>query len=100
MPSEEDLKRIHERLDDLFAQSGDVKAAIKRIEEQLGPCKADVEKLKGTVYGNGQTGLIARMTAAESGKVDTLSVKSVVTLVGAIGSLAAAIGGAMALLVK
>ncbi len=100
MPTDEDLKRIHERFDDLCTQTAEVKAAVKRIEDQLAPCKADVAQLKGTVYGNGQTGLTTRVATVESGRVDTLSVKSVVALIAAIGTLAATIGGAFATLLK
>jgi len=105
-----DLTRVHERLDDLFAGQAEVKAALVKIAEGCGPCKALVQKHEDAIYGNGKKGILTildsasqtveRLDSAEQGRVDTLSVKSVVVLVGSIGTLAATIGGAMAALVK
>ena len=95
-----DLTRVHERLDDLFAGQAEVKAALVKIAEGCGPCKALVQKHEVAIYGNGKAGVLTRMEAAEQGRVDTLSVKSVCVLIGAVGTLAGAIGGAMAMLVK
>jgi len=96
----QDLARVHERLDDLFAVQSDVKAALAKIAEGCGPCKTLVQKHETALYGNGKAGVLTRIETAEQGRVDTLSVKSVVVIIGAVGTLAATIGGAMAALVK
>jgi hypothetical protein len=101
MPEEakdRDLTRVHERLDDLFAGQAEVKAALVKIAEGCGPCKALVAKHETAIY-NGN-GIHTRLTKVEEGRVDTLSVKSVCVLLGAVGTLAATIGGAMVALVK
>jgi hypothetical protein len=96
----EELARIHERLDDLFKESGEVRAAVQRIEERCGTCRKMVDHHQEVLHGNGKAGLVERMGAAETGRTDTLSVKSTISLVGAIGALAGAIGAAMASLIK
>jgi len=105
-----DLTRVHERLDDLFAGQAEVKAALVKIAEGCGPCRALVQKHEDAIYGNGKKGILTildtasetvkRLDAADRERVDTVTVKSVVVLVGSIGALAATIGGAMAALVK
>lgn len=92
--------RIHERLDDLFGKVGEIQTSIGQIQERCGPCNAKVNKHEGTLYGNGQAGLVTHIAAAETGRVDTLSVKSTITLIGAIGALAGAIGAAMGALLN
>lgn len=96
----EELTRIHERLDDLFKASGEVKATVERIEERCLVCRKMVDHHQELLHGNGKAGLIERMGAAETGHTDTLSVKSIIALVGAIGTLAGTIGAAMASMVK
>lgn len=94
-----DLDRIHERLDDLFGKIGEIQTSIGQIQERCGPCNAKVQKHDDTLYGNGKPGLVSRVSATETGRVDTLSVKSTITLIGAIGALAGAIGAAMGAIV-
>jgi len=95
-----DLSRVHQRLDDLFLCNGEVKAAIERIEQRCEPCREEVDTMKILLRGNGQIGLVERIGSVESGRTDTLSVKSAIALIGAIGALAAGIGAAMATLAK
>jgi hypothetical protein len=94
-----DLDRIHERLDDLFGKVGEIQTSIGQVKERCGPCNAKVNKHEDTLYGNGKLGLVTRMSAAETGRVDTLSIKGMITLIGAIGALAGAIGAAMGALI-
>lgn len=95
-----DISRVHERLDALFGSVGEIKTAIGRIEQRCEPCRKMVDAHQTLLHGNGKTGLVERMAATETGRTDTLSVKSTIALVGAIGTLAASIGAAMAALVK
>jgi len=97
-PSE--IERVHERLDDLFEANNKLFAGIERIEQRCEPCQKMLARHDTTLHGNGKDGLVVRMTAAEHGRVDTLSVKSVCTLIAAVGALAAAIGSAMAALIS
>lgn len=96
----EDLVRVHSRLDDLMSSNGEIKAAIERIEQRCEPCRKMVDTHQSAIYGNGKTGLLERVAAAETGRSDTLSVKSAIALIGAIGTLAATIGAAMASFAK
>ncbi len=107
MATDGDITRLHRRLDDLFLANSTlqkstaaIQAATERIEERCLPCREKVKKHEITLYGNGKNGLTTRVAATETGRIDTLSVKSVVTLVGAIGALAATIGAAMGVMMK
>lgn len=84
-----------------------IEAKIERLQQSLAviettcpPCRALAQKHEITLFGNGKNGVMTRLAGAEQGRVDTLSVKSVCILVGAIGTLAATIGAAMAAFVK
>lgn len=101
------LIRVHDRLDDLVDTNDKIIETTARIENRLNlidqrcePCRQTVASHQATLHGNGKNGLVERMGAAETGRMDTLSIKSTVTLIAAIGALAATIGGAMAVLVK
>ena len=107
MATDGDITRLHGRLDDLFTANAElqrstaaIQAAAERIEERCLPCRERVDKHEITLYGNGKNGLITRIAATETGRVDTLSVKGVITLVGAIGALAATIGATMGAMIK
>lgn len=94
------LTRIHERLDDLFATSASIQTAVKAIEERCIPCRKLVDSHESILHGNGKDGLVTRMATAETGRTDTLTVKAVISLIAAVGTLAATIGGAMAALIS
>jgi len=100
MPSTDEFGRIHERLDDLFGANAEIKGTLGRIEQRCLPCQVMLLAHQETIHGNGKEGLLVRVGAVESGRVDTLSVKSVCTLVGAIGALAATIGAAMGVMMR
>jgi hypothetical protein len=69
---------------------------IERIDERCKPCSEKVDSHDQAIHGNGRNGLLVEIATLKSGRTDTLSVKGVCTLVGAIGALAATIGAAMA----
>ena len=94
------VTRIHERLDSLFERQGQIAEDVATIKANCGPCRASVSKHESTLYGNGQPGLVTRLTAAEVGRTDTLTIKGVVTMLGAVGALAATIGAAMGAMMK
>ena len=95
-----ELARVHERLDDLLSASNRIENRVNLIDQRVEPLCEQVKSHQVTLHGNGKDGLVERMGVVETGRTDTLSVKSMVTLIGAIGVLAATIGGAMAALVK
>jgi len=99
--SEDDITRIHKRLDDLFTQVTEITGDVKQIKQRCEPCSKMVNAHQDLLRGNGKrTGLITQLATLKEGRVDTLSIKSVLALVAAltatIGTLAAAIGAAMA----
>lgn len=94
-PSQNDIDRIHERLDTLVTQQAEIAASVARIEERCPSCQRLVEKHESAIYGNGKAGLLTRMASAEQGRVDTLSVRSLLALLGAVGTLAATVGTAI-----
>ena len=100
MATDEELTRIHERLDDLFMANGATKSVIERMEERCVGCRKLVDHHQEALHGNGKPGLIERMGAVETGRTDTLSVKSMIAILGAVGTLAATIGAAMGAFVK
>ena len=107
MATDGDITRLHGRLDDLFSANTElqkstaaIQAVTERIEERCIPCQEKVKKHEVTLYGNGRNGLTTRIAATETGRVDTLSVKGVIALVGAIGALAATIGAAMGAMMR
>jgi hypothetical protein len=89
------MARVHQRLDELFGRLDEIGCKVEVIAARCGPCQLAIAKHEQTLYGNGQQGLVVRLAAAEQGRVDTLSIKSVVTLLGAVGALAGAIAGAV-----
>lgn len=99
-PTTDPIGRVHERLDDVLAQVSDIAASMKIIASRCENCQGELKKHTATLYGNGQQGLVSRMAAAETGRVDTLSVKAVCILLGAVGTLAGAIGAAIGAVVK
>jgi hypothetical protein len=98
------IARVHQRLDDLFGRVDEIGSTVAAMSARCGPCQDAVKKHEQTLYGNGQSGLVARVSATEQGRVDTMSVTSVVKLLAAFGSLmtvvAAAIGGLVAALAR
>lgn len=89
------IGRVHQRLDDLFQEFAAMREDMSTIKTACGPCRDAIRRHDSTLYGNGQAGLVSRMLAAEQGRVDTLSVASVVKILGAVGALAGAIAGAV-----
>ena len=54
-----------------------------------------VSEHQEALHGNGKDGLVTRVATLASGKVDTLSVKSVCLLLAAFGTLTGTIGAAL-----
>ena len=96
----DDTVRLHERLDDLFKSLAAIQESVTRIEARCGPCQKMVASHENTLHGNSGVGLVSRMVAVETGRVDTLSVKGFVKILGAVGAMAAAIGAAIGAAVK
>ena len=102
---DEAITRIHARLDTLFEEMQELAKLIGAVREQLaaiiercGPCQATLQRHETTLHG--KNGIVQQVAVLKEGRVDTLSVKSVIALVGAIGTLAATIGAAMAAFAK
>lgn len=91
--------RVHARLDDIKDDLGKVRSEIAEIKAACKPCRQQLESHQKVLHGNGKGGLAARMEVVETGRVDTLSVKSVCILLGAVGTLTAAVSAAVASLV-
>lgn len=75
----EDIRRIHERLDDVIKVLSDMQADIREIKVQCKPCRR-------IVSGNGKNSLETRLTLLESvsqkrTKVFWLSLTGIVALV-------------------
>ena len=96
----DDLKRLHERVDEILGRITSVAEDVAEIKGEHGVCRAQIVRLDTAVFGNGKPGLVERMQGAESGKTDTLSVKSIAFLMGAIGTLSAAVATAVASIMK
>lgn len=92
--SDPDVTRIHERIDELSAKVAAQTVVIERIDERCKPCSERVDSHQQTIHG--RNGLLVEVATLKSGRTDTLSVKGVCMLVGAIGAFAATIGAAMA----
>jgi len=90
-----ELTRIHERLDQVMEQLGDIKETQATIKVACKPCQDAIARHETTLFGNGKVGIVARMEVAESGRTDTLSIKSIITLLAAVGTLAATLAGAI-----
>lgn len=103
-PQYDPIERLHARLDDVFDELASLNKQLAVTSERCAPCQLAIKQHAATIYGNGHPGLTARINALEQGRVDTLSVKSVITLLGAVGalagSIAGAVGGLVAALVK
>ena len=91
-----DLTRVHQRLDDVLSKLAELTGEVKQIGERCGPCVKLIQKHEAVIHGNGRSGLVRDVDRMKVGRVDTLSVKSVCTLIAAVGALAATIGAAMA----
>lgn len=99
-PNMTPLERIHERLDDIMRELGDMKAAIREQDAMCEPCRKLVNAHEAVINGNGADGLKTRVGKLEHGRTDTVTLKglgiliaSIVTLIGAIGAaIATAIG--------
>ena len=100
MPDADPLQRIHERLDDVFQSLSTVASDVAIIKSQSPVCQQQIKKHEEAIYGNGKEGLVTRIAAAETGRVDTLSVKAVCIVLGAVGTLAGAIGAAIGAAIK
>ncbi len=91
-----EASRIDERLDKLFAQSAHLTNGVTKLTAQCEQFGKLVESHEETIHGNGKDGLLVDVATLKSGRTDTLSVKSVIALVGSISAMAAGIGAAMA----
>lgn len=95
-----ELNRVHERLDDLLFELQKIATSQAEITSTCGPCKQKVASLDAIVNGNGAKGLKERIGTLETGKTDTLSIRSFGIVLGAVGTLvgvvAAAIGSVVA----
>jgi len=96
----EKLTKIHERIDEIYRTLSPLAEGVAEIRATCGPCKKLITAHQETLHGNGKTGIVTEVATLKTGRTDTLSVKSVCVLVGAIGSLAATIGAAMAAFAK
>ena len=101
-PSRTEIGRIHERMDQIVQamqqmtrENQQMAKDVAVIATNCGPCQKRLGDLETTIDGNGQPGLKQRVAVVESGRTDTLTVKSVTILLGAIGTLAATIIGAL-----
>lgn len=89
--------RIHERLDDIMRELGDLKAAVRSQQAACEPCRQMVQGHDVAINGtNGTPGLKSRMASVEDGRTDTLSLKGVAVFLGSIIALITAIGTAIA----
>lgn len=107
--AESPIERVHARLDDLFSEIGDLKGDLASVKSDTGaikarcvPCQEQIIKHEHSLYGNGKDGVLTRVSSlegkaatAESGRTDTLSIKGMILLLGAIGTLIGAVAGAI-----
>lgn len=100
MLSDTDITRLHERLDTILERQSTIAEDVAAIKATCGPCRAIIDKHDDTLYGNGKPGLVSRLAVSEVGRTDTLSVKAIVGLIGAAGTLFGAIGAAIATILK
>jgi hypothetical protein len=86
-----------EQLRSIVIEQQRIAVAVATIAAGCAPHREAIVKLDQAINGNGNDGLKDRVTALEATKpaVDTLSVKAVITLLGAVGALAGAIAGAI-----
>jgi hypothetical protein len=107
------LAKIQERLEQMSLSSARIEMTLGHIQERCGLCQKIIEAHQCILYGNAKAGLITRMATSEAltlaahdtrvttGAIgDVLSVKSITVLMGAVGALAAAIGAAIAAVVR
>ncbi len=92
--TDSDVARVHKRLDDLFEGVGDIKKEMQGIKARCEPCSKLVQQHQATLHGNGSTGLKTEIAKLKTGRVDTLTVKSVCALMGSLAALIATIIGA------
>lgn len=98
----DDIERFHAKIDMILERIGDLDVKMTTIQERCLPCQTAIAKHSQAIYGNGKEGLltmVARLSESMP-KTEMLSVKSIVLLLGAVGTLAATIGGAMAAMVS
>ena len=95
--AEDDVQKIHERLDRLVSSLNVIKVNVATLTEHCGPCSTMVKSHEVTLRGNGKTGLVTEVAKLADGKGDTLSVSSVCKLVAAFAALSATIIGAVLL---
>jgi hypothetical protein len=93
-----EIVRVHERLDDVLFELQKIAAIQGEIAASCGPCKAKVAAMDITLNGNGLPGLKQRLAVLEDSRTDqdTLSIKAILWLLGAIGTLATAVATAIA----
>jgi hypothetical protein len=107
------MDRIHQRMDDILSELGDLKADVATVKADTvqiksgfatcqSNCRDAISKHEHAIYGNGKDGLDKRLTivegksaATDGGKTDTLSIKGMILLLGAVGTLIGAVAGAI-----
>lgn len=94
------VERLSARLDELMTRVTGIAETVARIDARCEPCRKLVESHEAIIHGDGRDGLLVRLAAAEHGRVDTLSVRAICTLMTAMGTLAAAIGASVASLIR
>jgi hypothetical protein len=97
--TESHVKRIYEKLDDITQKQDHLLQTVTEIEAKCGPCSVMIDSHQRTLHGNGKEGLVTRMMAMERGRVDTLSIKSVRTLLLTYGTLTGTIAAAVGTLI-
>ena len=89
----EETDRIHDRLDQVVESNTDIVKLLAEIKAACKPCREMVAAHQATLHGNGRNGLVTQVATVKSGRVDTMSVKSVVALITAVcGGVATIIG--------
>lgn len=85
---------LQARIDELAETLPEIRESLAIIRATCPACRALVEKHDKAIFE--KNGLLTRLTAVEQGRVDTLSVKSVIAILTAVGTLAGAMGAAIA----
>jgi hypothetical protein len=103
----EAISKLFSKLDDLRDQVSGIDNKLIKFEERCGPCRDVVRRHDALLYGNGTEGLHTRVAKIEDraktnvgARVDRVSIKGMAALLGAVGTLAAALGGSAAMLLR
>ncbi len=55
--SRDDVRRIHQRIDEMVAISGEIRGDVKAIKASCGPCREEVAEHKAILHGDNSDGL-------------------------------------------